>query len=137
MCVSVCVRACVRGSVHVFVCVCLCVCLVVCVYLMCCMCAHSKHVGNSTMQLVRFGRGSGTSILSQTVCHGNETSLLNCTHAQVGSRECTYQQDASATCIGEYHSSHPPFLPSGSHTHTHTHTHTPYACKWHVMALML
>eukprot|EP00731_Ephydatia_muelleri_P030938 Em0022g452a len=55
--------------------------------------------GNSTTRSVRYGRGYGVSLLDQTVCHGNETSLLSCAHAQVGSRECTYPQDASATCI--------------------------------------
>ena len=69
-----------------------------------------QHTGNATTQPARYGKGSGVSLLDQVVCHGNETSLLSCTHAQVGSRECTYQQDASATCIGESPS---PSLPGG------------------------
>ena len=113
----------------------------------------SQHAGNSTTRSVRYGRGYGVSLLDQTVCHGNETSLLSCAHAQVGSRECTYPQDASATCIGEslhrdlsistppsYHSSLPnqdvlsllikqhwalqKNIHMQTHTHTYKHTHT-------------
>ena len=55
-----------------------------------------------TPQRALFGRGSGIALLSRTVCRGNETSLLSCAHAPVGSMECTNSQDATAFCISEY-----------------------------------
>ena len=46
-----------------------------------------------------FGQGSGSILLDNVQCTGNEASIFYCTHNVIGSNDCSHGEDAGATCI--------------------------------------
>uniref|UniRef100_A0A8C4T893 SRCR domain-containing protein n=1 Tax=Erpetoichthys calabaricus TaxID=27687 RepID=A0A8C4T893_ERPCA len=47
-----------------------------------------------------FGKGSGQIWMDETVCRGNESSLLICEHNGLGKHNCGPQEDAGVICSG-------------------------------------
>ena len=50
----------------------------------------------------RFGRGAGNIWLDQVNCSGAESSLSQCTHAEIGKNVCLHTNDTGVVCDGKY-----------------------------------
>ena len=47
-----------------------------------------------------FGEGSGSILLDNVQCTGNEVSIFSCTHNMIGSNDCSHNDDAGVVCLG-------------------------------------
>ena len=47
-----------------------------------------------------FGQGSGSILLDDVQCTGNETSIFSCSHKSIGSHNCDHSKDAGVVCFG-------------------------------------
>ena len=47
-----------------------------------------------------FGQGSGSILLDDVQCTGNETSIFSCSHNSIGSHNCDHSKDAGVVCFG-------------------------------------
>ena len=47
-----------------------------------------------------FSNGSGSILLDELRCAGNETTLLECGHNSVGVHDCSHSEDAGVRCGG-------------------------------------
>ena len=45
-----------------------------------------------------FGEGSGSILLDNVQCTGNEASIFSCTHNAIGSNDCSHGEDAGVVC---------------------------------------
>ena len=45
-----------------------------------------------------FGRGTGPTFLNGVVCNGTESSLLSCSHREIGTTVCSHSQDVGVVC---------------------------------------
>ena len=68
---------------------CVCICIVSC-------CSGSIPVRNAG-----FGEGSGSILLDNLVCEGDESSLLDCaSDVAIGESNCQHSEDAGVRCEG-------------------------------------
>ena len=59
--------------------------------------------GATATSVAYFGRGSGSILLDDVQCTGNETSIFSCSHNSIGSHNCDHSNDAGVVCFeGEY-----------------------------------
>ena len=50
-----------------------------------------------------YGQGSGSILLDNVQCTGNEASIFSCTHNSIGSHDCDHSEDAGVVCLeGKY-----------------------------------
>ena len=50
-----------------------------------------------------FGQGSGSILLDDVQCIGNEGSIFSCSHKSIGLHNCGHSEDAGVVCLeGEY-----------------------------------
>ncbi|XP_078496615.1 scavenger receptor cysteine-rich domain-containing protein DMBT1-like [Lissotriton helveticus] len=54
----------------------------------------------SAPQMAQFGFGNGSILLDDVQCGGSETYLWQCQHRELGTHDCSHQEDASAICSG-------------------------------------
>ena len=47
-----------------------------------------------------FGQGSGSILLDNVQCTGNEASIFSCSHNSIGSHNCGHSEDAGVICLG-------------------------------------
>ena len=45
-----------------------------------------------------FGQGSGSILLDNVQCTGNEVSIFSCSHNSIGSHDCSHSEDAGVVC---------------------------------------
>ena len=45
-----------------------------------------------------FGQGSGSILLDNVQCTGNEVSIFSCPHNSIGSHNCSHSEDAGVEC---------------------------------------
>ncbi|NXC36959.1 DMBT1 protein, partial [Campylorhamphus procurvoides] len=48
----------------------------------------------------QFGPGSGSILLDDVQCQGDEENLLECSHSGIGVHKCQHKEDASVICAG-------------------------------------
>ena len=65
---------------------------------LCCILSGSIPVRNAD-----FGEGSGSILLDNLVCEGDESSLLDCaSDVAIGESNCQHSEDAGVRCEGTY-----------------------------------
>ena len=47
-----------------------------------------------------FGQGSGSILLDDVQCTGNEASIFSCIHNTIWSHDCDHSEDAGVVCLG-------------------------------------
>ncbi|CAM5129559.1 unnamed protein product, partial [Eretmochelys imbricata] len=59
-----------------------------------------RQLGCGQAMNARFGEGSGSVLLDEVQCRGNESSLWQCSHQGWGTHKCAHHEDASVICSG-------------------------------------
>lgn len=50
----------------------------------------------------KYGTGAGQILLDDITCAGDEQSLLQCHHDDIGVHDCSHDEDAGVICQGEF-----------------------------------
>ena len=59
------------------------------------LCLGAVFIGNSF-----FGAGKGTIFLDDVICSGSESTILQCSHLNIGHSDCAHREDVSVHCSG-------------------------------------
>ncbi|CAM4591980.1 unnamed protein product [Lepidochelys olivacea] len=59
-----------------------------------------RQLGCGHAMNARFGEGSGSVLLDDVQCRGNESSLWQCSHQGWGTHKCAHHEDTSVICSG-------------------------------------
>ena len=51
--------------------------------------------------MAAFGRGVCSVFLDDVSCEGSESTLLSCSHNEIGCHDCGHSEDAGVRCQGE------------------------------------
>ena len=59
------------------------------------LCLGAVFIGDSF-----FGAGNGAIFLDDVICSGSESTILQCSHLNIGHNNCAHREDVSVHCSG-------------------------------------
>ena len=56
------------------------------------------YLGATGQRNAAYGQGTGSILLDQVQCIGNESNIFDCPRNQIGVHDCSHGEDAGVTC---------------------------------------